>query len=86
MLICDITPFSAFAPTQDLLVDAECVVHESLIHPIDTFDCISHLQTSNGSQLNCGQLSPCVLILHQHLLHPVQLHSYDAKAVNLCLQ
>ncbi len=86
MLICNITPFSALVPTQDLFIDSECVVHEPVVHSVDTFDCVSHFQTSNDSQLSCGQLSPCILVLHQYLLHPVQLHSDHAKAVNFRFQ
>src|SRR6266702_5823504 len=71
---------------QDFFVDAEHVIHESVIHGIHALDHVSHFQMSNDSQLSCSQLSPCILVLHQYLLHPVQLHRDHVKAVNFRLQ
>ncbi len=86
MLTRNITPFSALAPTQDPLVDAERIIHEPLIVRVDPLIHVSHLQPSNSSQLSCCQLPPCFFVLHQHYLHPLQLGCQHAESVNLCLE
>src|SRR6266702_2206412 len=86
MPICNITPFSAFVPTQDLLVGAEGIVYETLVTRVDPRVCVSHLQSLNGSQLSCGQLSPRFLVFHQNSLHPLQLTCHHAASMDLSLE
>src|SRR6266702_188267 len=82
----NITPFSAFVPTQDGLVDAKCIIHEPLIVRVDPCVRVSHLQASNSSQLSCCQLSPVFFVFYQHLFHPFQLCRQHVEPVNLRLE
>ncbi len=86
MPIRNITPFSAFAPTQDLLVDTKGIVYEALVICVEPCVRISHLQSSNNSQLSCSQLPPHFLVLYQNGFHPLQLTHHHAKPMDLGLE